>query len=529
MKSYRFNRRSFISATGAAVGLHTLLRNTEAMAQGTTTAVKRLLVTHHGVGTCRYAWTPTGTGTTYTTSRILKPLEDAGLRPDMIIVDGLNMDGIGGPGGGHEKGTVVMMTGTPTKGTRTGQTETDDAMAAGPSFDQLLLAIRPELARPFPILYGLCDDRIDFQEISTRCMSYLMDTRPQAAAVNQFAAGETPYENIPNRPTLKPYDLYTRVFGTMMPGGTTDPNAAALARARANKKSVLDFSLSELARLKTLAPASQGQLIDAHGAAIRQLETQIDAMGGIGMPGTTTGGCTAPMAPSTTLAGGVDDGKNHNNYGGAASNQYAPTADQTTHQAVGEAHMAIITAAFQCDLTRIGLFQWSPGTNHVGFSGMYPGQPTLIMQHHPTSHRITAQSQIVSTNPDAEFLVAVEIWYMQRLAELLTRLKTTKDILDPAGGSLLDNTVVPHVTEVADTTHVHRPMPLTIFGGKNLGFVGGQYLNFPNRAYNDYWLSILSAFGVALTDLQNVTVNGAKGATMLKAPYTVPLQGVRTG
>src|SRR5262249_21744604 len=162
-----------------------------------------------------------------------------------------------------------MMTGTPTKGTRTGQTEQDDAMAAGPSFDQLLLAIKPELARPFPILYGLCDDRIDFQEISTRCMSYLMDTRPQAAATNQFPAGKAAYENIPNGPTLKLLDLYTRVFGTMMPGGSTDPNAAALARARANKKSVLDFSLAELARLKTLAPASQAQLIDAHNSAIR--------------------------------------------------------------------------------------------------------------------------------------------------------------------------------------------------------------------------------------------------------------------
>jgi hypothetical protein len=458
----------------------------------------------------------------------LAPLEAAGLRPDMIIVDGLNMETIAGPGGGHEKGTVIMMTGTPTKGTRTGQTETDDAMAAGPSFDQLLLALRPELNRPFPILYGLCDDRIDFQEISTRCMSYLMTTRPQAAAVNNFGT-QAPYENIPNRPTLKPFDLYTRVFGTMMPGGTTDPNAAALARARANKKSVLDFSLSELARMKTLAPASQAQLLDAHATAVRALETQLDAMGGIGtgtgMPGT----CSAPTAPSTTLAGGVDNGMNHNNYGGAASNQYAPTADQTTHQQVGEAHMAIITAAFQCDLTRIGLFQWSPGTNHVGFSGQYPNQPTLIMQHHPTSHRIASQAGLVATNLDAQFLVNVEIWYMQRLAELLTRLKMTKDILDPNGGSLLDNTVVPHVTEVADTTHTHVNMPLTIFGGKNLGFVGGQYFRFANRAYNDYWLTIMAGFGVALTDLQNVMVNGAKGATMLQAPYTVPLAGVRTG
>ena len=36
---------------------------------GRTAAPKRLLVTHHPVGTCRYAWAPTGSGTTYTQSR----------------------------------------------------------------------------------------------------------------------------------------------------------------------------------------------------------------------------------------------------------------------------------------------------------------------------------------------------------------------------------------------------------------------------------------------------------------------------
>ena len=116
MTSYKYARRSFIAGTSAAVGLHTILRGMEGQAQAATTAPKRLLVTHHPVGTCRYAWAPTGSGTTYTQSRILKPFEDAGLRDDMIIIDGLNMDGIGGPGGGHEKGTVVHDDGHPHQG-----------------------------------------------------------------------------------------------------------------------------------------------------------------------------------------------------------------------------------------------------------------------------------------------------------------------------------------------------------------------------------------------------------------------------
>jgi hypothetical protein len=509
MTSYKLSRRRFLEATGAAVGLHTLLNNAEAQAQGTATTPKRLLITHHPVGTCRYAWNPTGSGSTYTTSRILKPFEDAMLRNDLIIVDGLNMDSIGGPGGGHEKGTVIMSTGTATRGTRTGQTETDDPMAAGPSFDQVLLALRPELAKPFPTLYALCDDRIDFQEISTRCMSYAMETRPQSAV--GWQGGGSPFEHTPLRPTLKPLDLYTRVFGTMIPGGDMD----ALVKARAAKKSALDFSLRELAKLRTVAPASQRPLLDAHEAAIRALELQLDSQGM---------GCVAPMAPAASLSSVPDDGKDHNNYQG---NQQASKADDVNHQAIGEAHQAIIRTAFQCDLTRVGMFQFSPGTNHVAFpAGMHPGQPNAILMHHPVSHRISSMGQINQNNADAEFLVNVEIWYNQRLAAFLNTLKV-KDLNDPAGGTLLDNMVVPYLTEVSETLHGHNPMPLAIFGGKNLGFKGGQYLKFNNRPYNDYWLTIFAAFGITKAELEGLTVNGVKGAPMLRSPNQDVLAGVR--
>jgi len=317
MTPYRFARRSFLQSIGAAAGLYTLLRNAEAAAQGMVSPA-RLLVVHHPVGTVRTGWLCTGSGANFTFSEILKPFETANLKGDMVIIDGLNMDVIPGPGGGHEKGTVVMVTGAPTKWTRTGQTETDDAMAAGPSIDQLLLAKSTKLqGTGFKSLQALCDDRIDHQEISCRCITYDVATQPQSGIPGPGVTGAA-YENIPIRPTLRPLDLYNRVFGTMTPGG---PSTDVL-RARAQKKSVLDFSLRELTRLRSLAPASQKALMDAHESAIRDLEKELDSQIDPTMCGIT-------MAPPNVSAV-PDDGKDH------PETTQVPMSDDTLHQQIGQ-------------------------------------------------------------------------------------------------------------------------------------------------------------------------------------------------
>src|SRR3982751_142632 len=128
MRGYRFARRSFLQGVGGAIGLKVMLRNLEASAQGMKSP-PRFLLTHHPVGTVRPDFEPKGAGAPYTTSRILKPFEDAGLRNDMIVLYGLSNDSISGPGGGHEKGTPIMPPGAATPGTRAGEPETDDAYA----------------------------------------------------------------------------------------------------------------------------------------------------------------------------------------------------------------------------------------------------------------------------------------------------------------------------------------------------------------------------------------------------------------
>lgn len=493
-RSYRLARRSFLAAVGGAFGLKILLRNIEARAMGTPPP-PRFLMTHWPVGTVRYHFLPTGSGTTYTTSRILQPFEDAGLREDMIVLYGLNFRGIdGGCGGGHESGTPMSTTGASVPGTRSNGGEADDGAAGGPSFDQIFMNHVPELQSPgIGYANAICDARVDSQETSTQCLSYGYTTRSIAAArvAGGCGAGQIT-EAVPLLPELSPAQLYMQLFGGFMPGDPTDPgNNEAVLRNLVLRKSVLDYSLDELAALAAMAPASEGPVIEQHAQVIRNIEMQLADQ--IASGGITTGNCTVPTAPDSSLVGETGSRFDYNN-------EDTDSSDEDIHRRIGEAHSGIIQAAFQCDIIRVATFQWSPGTNHVSFGGMFPDDPGAILMHHPLSHRIGGRNDVMSSPPTdnylanvVEFLVNIQTWYNAQTAALVNRFKMATDVY---GGNLLDHTIIPYITEVAETTHSRDPMPAMIFGGRALGMQGGQFQNFEQggRSQNDMWMTIAQAY-----------------------------------
>jgi hypothetical protein len=487
---YRFARRSFLHSVGGAVGLKTLLRNLHASAQ-MVASPPRLLIIHHPVGTVRADFVPTGSTTTYTTSRLLMPFEAAGLRPNMVAMYGLSMASIPGPGGeGHQKGQVIMVTGTATKFVRSGELIAQDTPADGPSFDQIFLKNVKALQTNKGYVNAIADDRVDYNpETSTRCLSYDYATRPVAATTTGGV------ENIPLFPELSPLQLYVSLFGSMMPGGTAaSGNTDQLTRAVKERRSVLDYSLRELARLKTLAPASESAKIDLHTAAIRKIENQLSAQlagGTIAMPG-----CVATPPPN--VVGGMYDGGNHRDY----ANPTATASDEVLHAQVGKLHTGVIKSAFVCDLVRVATFQWSPGVNHIAFQGLYPGEASTIYMHHPLSHRVSSAdttASIATRKPEVEFLSRVEVFYNTQTAAIIADFKATTDSF---GGNLLDNTIIPYVTEVAACGHEYYPMPALLFGGQKMGIKGGQYQNLDKRPHNDFWLTVAQALGLTTDALK---------------------------
>jgi Protein of unknown function (DUF1552) len=468
---YAFSRRSFLSAVGASAGLAALLRNVEAQEQGAVSP-KRFLCVQRPVGTVYNNYWPTGTGSNFKLSRILTPFE--ALRERMIVFRDLELPWRGSEGGGHERGTAIMLTGVRTTELYPGNGG-DDPVAFGPSVDQLFVTKSDDLKHtPVASLQVSCDGRADTTEISTRHMSYSGYKAPMA-------------------PYYQAVDAYERLFGSLMPGGTTSENLEALARARAQKKSVLDFALKDLARLRTLAPASSKELLDGQEASIRALEVELDAD-----PRDPVFCGVAAKPDRVAVSEFVDpDPYQHGN---------AAEPDDVKHKRIGDLHFAVIKAAFRCDLTRVATFQWAPGTSHVSFPGMWMPDPKVIKVHHTESHD-------AETPARQEYLTLVDTWYSERLAGYLQELATTDDL---GGGKLLDNTIVPYVTEVGTAGHNWDNMPWLLFGGSKTGLKGNQLWTNGGggmRCTNDLWMAVarfygLNDFTLGDKDLHTVPIAG---------------------
>jgi hypothetical protein len=287
---------------------------------------------------------------------------------------------------------------------------------------------------------------------------------------------------------MSPLTAYKDLFGGFSPGGAmTDREALRILKLR---KSVLDYSLQELERLKTLGPASERDKIDGHAAAVRKLEAQLsEQIGGRG----TGLQCSLPLLPDAALTG-----KNGESLREDYELLKTNDSDETVHEAVGKAHAAIIRTAFACDLIRVATFQWAPGTNHVSFKGIDPNDPETIWMHHPLSHQVIDTAFFNGPRPAQnahvwDAMVNVNRWYFEKTADILREFARQADPLDPMGGSLLDNTLIPMITEVAAASHTREGHAALVFGGRRLGMQGGQYRSV-SGIHNQLWVTISQAF-----------------------------------
>ena len=314
-------------AGGAAIGLPLL----EAMSPlgrahaQTAAPPKRFIVFFSPDGTIKPAWTPTGSGSTFTLSRILAPLEPN--RQHIVVLDGVdNVAATKGLGDDHMNGMGAMLTGIELlPGTTQGGCCEPAGLAGGISVDQ-------EIAN----------------KIGTT-------TKFKSLELGIMAAGSgtvwnyTSYSgaNQPLPADNNPANVFNRVFGQL---GTSTSD---LLRIQNERKSVLDAVKRGYNKLNPRLGSFDRSRLDEHLTNIRDMETRITATA------VTGAGCVKPAMPT------IDYRANAN------------------FPAVGKLQMDLLVMAMACDLTRVGTLQWEKSVGDVKFTWV---DPAITRGHHDFSH-----------------------------------------------------------------------------------------------------------------------------------------------
>jgi hypothetical protein len=458
---FRIGRRTFLTSAGAGVA-HMLLRPLVAEAQGI--IPQRFLMIHRPCGTWPDAFLPprgTPAGTMYPITPILKPFET--LRHKMVV-----MRGVDGPpnntqnGDRHGAGLISQVTGRlcvqPASASMEDREDTNSKTitAAAASIDQYILA--SGIPGVQPALGGVKSIHLSGNTRSGPGQHFACLAAISYAGTSQPKFGEP-----------RSMKNFTNILGNAMLGGGGPVDPAIIERQVKQKKSVLDFVRTDLNRLKGLVPSSQTVKLDSHLEGIRLLETRISAT-----PPPVTAGCMKPtLAQEMTM--------------GLSGRE----KDEVIHKAVSENNLAIIRAAFQCDLTRVATFTFADGNNDLHPIN-YVANPSFKIDgnhHDGVSHG-------GKENPDAQLAKReTDIFYGNITAKALMDMDKVPE--GPPGQTLLDNTLTYYFSECSyGDDHEMVDMCSLYFGGKFLKLNVGNYLSYAPKLYqNDVWTSILNAWG----------------------------------
>lgn len=293
------------------------------------TAPKRLVVMFSGgCGTVQSAWRPTGTGTNFTLSPILQPLQPH--QSDLVVLSGIHNASCNTQGNAdlHTRGITHMLTNEHL----IEMPELDACCgvrgyAGGPSIDQVAADHVGDATRFRSLEFGVMTESFWGAHPNSR-MSYAGPADP------------VPAEDDPN-------DAFARIFSDL---GT---DAAELEIIRAQRRSVLDYVLEDFEDVNSVVGAEDRMRLEAHMDRIRQIEENLDFV--------PEAECPIPPMP--------DFPNPHNN------NQYG---------AIGQAQTELLVAALACDQTRVATLQWSHGQSevHHGWLGGDAGHT-----HHYLSHQ----------------------------------------------------------------------------------------------------------------------------------------------
>ncbi|HVZ73202.1 MAG TPA: DUF1552 domain-containing protein [Polyangia bacterium] len=368
-------------------------------------------------------WHPAQTGSTFTLPRLSAPL--APFQSECIFMDGVSMY----PLSDHQGGSQQML--------------------AGDDRDVVTLDLQ---------LGDLLQSATPFSSI-------------QLGIQSRISKGGTPTVPHPHftRRSLKeeifaednPLAAFARIFGSST--GSTATSMADAARLAMQQKSILDAANADLTALTSTLPNSEKLKIGSYTDSLRALERRLSDQG---VTSTATCSDFSGFNPTHFAVPPVGDPNQ------ASYNQTA------NRGVVADLQMEIARLALACGRTRVITLLYEHTNAHNPITDLG------IFGVHDASHFNAPPGQLAGNatpeQRDAK-LTAWEnyrVWYAQKLAQFVTMLKATPD---PAGGTLFDNTILFHCSELGDgAPHKTDRVPFVFLGGGALGFKLGQSINFTN-------------------------------------------------
>lgn len=471
-RSWQISRRTMLRGGSIAIALPFLEQMIPASrkAAKAQAAAKRYVVMYKPVGSNVPMMTPGATGTGYTLPSSLMPL--APLQANTVVVTGLQNSIVGDQTNFHLGGMAGLLTSVRPTRDKIG-ISLDQALAndwrGRTSLPSLELGSNMSSGE-FKNQAGLTCEGLPCTTAWT--LSYVDDKTlkpteisPQAAFDRLFAGGLPPAPMTMTDPT-----------SPTMP--TTPGPAPDVEKLRAYRKSILDYVRAQATGLKTKLGAGDQRRMDNYLTSVRELEMRIAALP---PPSPTTSPTpTTPTAPAPAPMPSMCKGNRPSMVG------TSPYPDRI------KAMIDVITLAFQCDATRIVTYMMAEGESEYTFPGVAGASGD---GHHGTSHHGGNASQL-------NRVAAIDKWYVGHVAALATKLKA---IAEP-GGSILDNTVIFHSSEVSDgDSHSFIDMPIVLVGGAGAGLPSGRHIRAQGRALADLHLAILQGLGSTRTSWGNST------------------------
>jgi hypothetical protein len=267
--------------------------------------------------------------------------------------------------------------------------------------------------------------------------------------------GAHPYSRMsyvgPNAP-VPAIDSPSQAFDRLVSKGLGTASGSGTEILRAQRRSVLDMVEQDFAQLAPRLGKDDAQKLDRHLAGLREIER----------------GLQAPLAPTS----------------GGSCKGTAPDTSDASFPGIGKAQMNILATALACNITRVASLQWGSSNSQVIHKWVGATRGHHDYSHDPDSNAGTQ-----------EMLTRIDAWFAQQLAYLGGLL----DARNEAGGTVLDNTAILWVTEVAvGNTHSFRGLPYVILGSCGGRLKTGQHLKFSGVPHNNLMIALARAMGVDL-------------------------------